>query len=231
MSIEKLLLIIESVLLLFTIVLILYSLKEGKSRKHLLVEVKRAVKILSRQEYFFAVTESMMNANSYVIGCITGRLPLGEDRKRTKTLMNNIEKLTKKGIVVKYLVPKFPDRLHIGYLYSKAGAEVRYSAYPLAHDFRYIVIDDRLTIIGVPASTGEKEATKKGHKIPSEGLASILKEHFHSCWDSNITHKEYLQKVLKQTGATPSLLAKELQIEEKELRQFIESAAQAEQSS
>lgn len=226
MSVEKLLLIIESVLLVFTILLLLYSLREGKSRKNLLVEVKRAVKILSRQEYFFTVADSMMNANSYVIGCITGRLPVGEDKKRTKTLMNNIEILTKKGIVVKYLMPKFPDRLHIGYLYSKAGAEVRYSAYPVVHDFRYIVIDDRLSIIGVPASTGEKEATKKGHKIPSEGLAAILKEHFSSNWESNITYTEYLQKVIKQTGATPSLLAKELQIEEKEVKKFIESAAQ-----
>jgi hypothetical protein len=121
-------------------------------------------------------------------------------------------------------MPKFPDRLHIGYMYKKAGAEIRYSDCVIVHDIRYMVVDDGVIVIGIPESTGEKEATKKGYRIPSEGLAAILKEHFYSCWDKNITFENYLKEVIKQTGATPKLLARELQIDEMELEKFTQSA-------
>lgn len=223
MTIEAVLLALESVLLVATILLLLYNIREGRGRKSLLLQVERATKILSRQEYFLTVTDSMMDANTSVIGCITGRLPTGDDKKKTKTVIANIEKLVKNGIQVKYLLPKFPDRLHIGYFYTKAGAEVRYSSCPIVHDIRYIVVDDRLVVIGIPESTGEKEATKKGYRIPSEGLAGILKEHFTNCWEKNLTYEEYMQKVIKQTGATPRLLSRELQIDESELEKFIQT--------
>lgn len=224
MTIETGLLILESVLLLATIILLLFSLKEGRGRKNLLLEVERATKVLTRQEYFLTVTDSMMDANTEVIGCITGRLPSGDDKKRTKDVIANIERLKANGVEVKYLLPKFPDRLHIGHLYTKAGAEVRYSNCAIVHDIRYMVVDDRVVVMGIPESTGEKEATRKGYRIPSEGLAVILKEHFYSCWDKNITFENYLKEVIKQTGATPKLLARELQIDEGELEKFTQPA-------
>ena len=46
MTIEPLLLILESVLLLATIILLLYSIREGRGRKNLLLEVGKATKIL-----------------------------------------------------------------------------------------------------------------------------------------------------------------------------------------
>ncbi len=218
MTIETGLLILESILLIATIILILHSLREGRGRKDLLLEVGRATKILTREEYFITVTDSMMEAKVEVIGCITGRLPTGDDKKRTRDVINNIERLTRQGVQVKYILPKFPDRLHIGHLYTKAGAEVRYIGCPVVHDIRYIVVDDRLVVIGIPESTGEKEATRKGYRIPSEGLAVILKEHFYKCWDKNISYKEYFREVIKQTGATLKQLAQELQIDEDELK-------------
>lgn len=220
MTIETWLLVLESVLLLATIILLLFSIREGRGRKKLLLEVERATKVLTRQEYFLTVTDSMMNASTEIIGCITGRLPSGDDKKRTKDVIANIERLKANGVKVKYLLPKFPDRLHIGHLYTKAGAEVRYSNCAIVHDIRYMVVDDRVAVIGIPESTGEKEATRKGYRIPSEGLAAILKEHFYSCWDKNITFENYLKEVIKQTGATPKLLARELQIDEGELEKF-----------
>jgi hypothetical protein len=224
MTIETGLLILESVLLFATIILLLFSLKEGRGRKNLLLEVERATKVLTRQEYFLTVTDTMMEAKTEVIGAITGRLPIGDDKKRTKSVIDNIERLTKNGVSVRYLMPKFPDRLHIGYMYKKAGAEIRYSDCVIVHDIRYMVVDDGVIVIGIPESTGEKEATKKGYRIPSEGLAAILKEHFYSCWDKNITFENYLKEVIKQTGATPKLLARELQIDEMELEKFTQSA-------
>lgn len=220
MNIETGLILLESLLLVVTITLILYSIKEGKGRKKLLVEVGKAAKLLTRQEYFLTVTDSMMDANSEVLGCITGRPPTADDKKRVRDIIDTIERLTKKGIRIRYLIPKFHDRLHIGYLYTKAGADVRYSSCLMVHNIRFIIVDNRFVVIGIPESIGEKEATKKGYKIPSEGLAMILKNHFNSC-EKQISFKEYLREVMSQTGAAPKHLAHELQIDEKDIERLI----------
>lgn len=220
MTIELSLLILESILLIATVVLLIFSLKEGRGRSRLLLEVERTTRILTREEYFLTVTDAMMDAEHEVAGSITGRLPVGDDKKRVRDVVSNIEKLTKKGIRVKYLLPKFPDRLHVGYLYSKAGADVRYSGCPIVHDIRYIIVDNKFVVIGIPENVGEKEATRKGYRIPSEGLASILKAQLESCWDQNIPFEKYVQEVLKQTGATPRLLAREMQLDEEALEKF-----------
>jgi hypothetical protein len=83
-----------------------------------------------------------------------------------------------------------------------------------------MVVDDRLVVIGIPEITGEQEATRKGYRIPSEGLATMLKEHFFRCWEKSISYEEYIKEVMKQTGATPKLLAREFQIDEKELERL-----------
>lgn len=222
MTVETTLLVLESVLLVATIILLLYSIREGKGRKNLLLEVGKATKILTRQEYFLTVTDSMMDARVEVMGFITGRLPTRDDKKRVRDIINNIEKLTKNDIKVKYLVPKFPDRLHIGYLYSRAGAEVRYGIGAIASDIRYIIVDDRFVVIGIPESMGEKEATKKGYRIPSESLAAILKDQFYRCWEESMTYEKYVEEAIKQTGLSPEQLGRELQIDAKELKMFIE---------
>ena len=221
MTVETTLLILESVLLVATIILLLYSIKEGKGRKNLLLEVGKTTKILTRQEYFLTVTDSMMDAEVEITGFITGRLPTGDDKKRVRDILNNVEKLTKNNIKVKYLLPKFPDRLHIGYLYSRAGAEVRYNICAIENDIRYMIVDDRFVVIGIPESMGEKEATKKGYRIPSEGLAAILKDHFYRCWTQSMMHEKYVEEAIKQTGLTPKQLGRELQIDEKELERFV----------
>jgi hypothetical protein len=82
MTIETILLILESVLLAATILLVLFSLKEGRGRRNLLLEVGKATKILTRQEYFLSVTDSMMDAKHEVVGVITGRLPSVDDKKK-----------------------------------------------------------------------------------------------------------------------------------------------------
>ena len=216
MSIEISLLFLESVLLVVTIVLLFFSLREGRHRDKLLVEIVKTAKILTRQEYFLTVIDTMIEAESEVVGCITGRMPRGDDIKRTREITATIERLVKKGVRVEYLMPRFPDRLHVGYLYTKAGAEVRYSSCLMVHNLRFMIADDRVVIIGIPEVVGEKEATKKGHSIPSEGLAIVLKNYFNNC-EKQINFADYVKEVLKQTGATPKHLASELQIDEEEL--------------
>ncbi len=220
MRIEIVLLVTESVLLLFTIVLLLYSIREGKARKAIIMEVGRASKILTRQEYFITVTDSMNDAKEEVVGCITGRPPTQEDQKRTADIMNRIEKLVSGGVRIKYMMPKFPDRLHIGSLYAKAGAEIKYSTCLAVHDTRYIVVDDSLSVIGIAEGEGEKAATKKGYRIPSEGIAEILKEFFYRCWESSTGYEDYVREVLQQTGASPKHLAREFHMDEKELERI-----------
>lgn len=217
MTLEIVLLVLESVLLAFTVMLLVMSIREGRKRDELISEVGRAVKVLSRHEYFISVIDSMMDAEREVVGCITGRKPRGEDKKRTREVQFNIEKLSKNGISVRYLLPKFQDRLHVGWIYSSAGAEVRYSACATAVDFRYISVDGKVVVIGIPEAVGEKEATRQGYRIPSEGLAAALNQHFHDCWVGSVSYEEYLKETLIHTGADPKTLARELDIDEKEL--------------
>lgn len=220
MTIEIILLILESILLISTIILLLYSLKEGKSRKKLLLEMGKATKILTRQEYFLTVIDSMIDAKVEILGFITGRIPTEDDRKKVRDIINNVERLTKNDVKVKYIIPKFHDRLHIGYLYAKAGAEVRYSICAIASNIRYMVVDDRFVVVGIPESIGEKEATKKGYAIPSEGLAAILKDHFYRCWEESINYEKYVKEAIKQTGLPAKQLGRELQIDEKEIERL-----------
>jgi len=216
MTLEIGLLLLESILLIFTIVLLIYSIKEGKQRDKLIVEVGRATKILSRQEYFLNILDSMMDAREEIVGCITGRMPLGDDKKMTKDIIETIKRATERGVKIKYLLPKFPDRLHIGYLYSEAGAEVFYSSCLMVHNIRFIIVDDYIVVLGIPESTGEKEATRKGYRIPSDGLAMVLKNYFNSC-EKQTAFKDYLKEVINQTGASPEHLAREYQIDKDEL--------------
>lgn len=220
MSIEAVLLLLESILLIATIVLLIYSIKEGKQRDKLLIEVSRATKVLSRQEYFLTVVDSMMDAEREIIGTITGRPPKGDDKKLTKDVVEAIERLSKKGVKITYLLPKFPDRLHIGYLYVKAGAEVRYSNCVMVHNIRFIIVDENTVVLGIPEFTGEREATKKGYRIPSQGLAIILKNYFNQC-ENQIGFVDYLREVISQTGASTSHIAKEFDIDEEGLKHFL----------
>jgi len=220
MTIELGLLLLESLLLVATIILLVYNIHEGKQRDNLLREVAKATKVLTRQEYFFSVMESMLDAEREIIGCITGRPPSGDDVKMTRNFVGAIEKMTEKGVHIKYLLPKFPDRLHIGVRYTKAGAEVLFSSCLMVHNMRFSIVDERIVVLGIPESMGEMEATKKGYKIPSEGLAMILKNYFDTC-EKRTSLKEYLREIIEQTGATPEHLAREFHVDEKDLRDLV----------
>lgn len=219
MTLEIGLLLLESLLLVFTIILLFYSIKEGKQRDKLIMEVGKATKVLTRQEYFLSIIDSMMDAKEEIVGCITGRQPVGDDRNMTRDIVENIKRMTKKGVRIKYLLPKFPDRLHLAYQYMKAGAEIYFSSCMMVHNIRFIIIDDSIVVMGIPESTGEKEATRKGYRIPSEGLAMVLKNYFNTC-EKQTSFKDYLKEVIQQTGATPEHLAREYQMDEEELRRL-----------
>ena len=220
MTIEFGLILLESGLLIATVIMLIYSIHEGKRRDHLLREVGRVTKVLTRQEYFFSIMEAMLDARQEIIGCITGRPPLGDEIRMTRHIADAIERMTRRGVKVRYLLPKFPDRLQIGLQYMKAGAEIFFSSCLMVHNLRYVVVDDEIIVLGMPERTGEKEATKKGYTIPSEGLAVLLRDYFSSCEDKT-NLKDYLQEVLRQTGATPEHLAREFHLDPKDLNGLV----------
>ena len=220
MTLEIGLLALESILLIATIILLIYSIKEGKQRDKLILEVGKATRILTRQEYFLNVIDAMMDAKEEIRGCITGRIPSANDKRRTRDIISTIERRVKEGIKITYLLPKFPDRLHVGYLYAKAGAEVLYSSCLMVHNIRFITIDGTIVVMGIPEHTGEKQATKKGYRIPSEGLAMVLNNYFESC-EKQISFVDYINDVMKQTGASLKHLAREYQIDEEGLNKLI----------
>ncbi|MGO9139132.1 MAG: hypothetical protein ACLP9S_13705 [Syntrophales bacterium] len=221
MTLEFGLLLLESVLLVATIILLVYGIYEGKRRDALLKEVGRATRVLTRQEYFFSIMNAMLDAKQEIIGCITGTPPSADDMQMTRHIADAIENMTRKGVRVKYLLPKFPDRLQIGVQYTNAGAEIRFSSCLMVHSIRYSVVDERIVVIGIPEDIGEREATKKGYTIPSEGLAIVLKNYFNDC-EKQTNLKEYVLEVIEQTGATVEHLAKEFRLDEKELKKLIQ---------
>jgi len=215
-TVEFALLLLESGLLIATVIMLIYSIHEGKRRDHLLREVGRVTKVLTRQEYFFSIMEAMLDAKREIIGCVTGRPPSGDDISMTRHIADAIERMTKKGVSVRYLLPKFPDRLQIGLQYTKAGAEVFFSSCLMVHNLRYIVVDEEIIVLGMPDEIGAKEATKKGYTIPSEGMAALLRDYFSDCEDKT-SLKDYIQEVLRQTGATLEHLAREFHLDQKDL--------------
>ena len=91
----------------------------------------------------------------------------------------------------------------------------------MVHSIRYAVVDEKIVVLGIPESIGEREATKKGYTIPSEGLAAVLKNYFNECADK-IGLTDYIQEVIKQTGATPEHLAREFHLDQKDLKGLVQ---------
>ncbi len=220
MNIEFGLLLLESGLLIATVVMLIYGIQEGKRRDRLLREIGRVTKVLTRQEYFLSVLGAMLDAKREIIGCITGRPPSGDEVPMARHFTDAIERMKGKGVTVRYLLPKFPDRLRIGLQYAKAGAEVFFSSCLMVHNLRFSVIDGEIVVLGMPDEMGEREATQKGYTIPSEELAALLRNYFNDCEDRT-SLKDYIQEVLRQTGATPEHLAREFHLDAKDLNSLL----------
>jgi hypothetical protein len=224
MNIELILLITESILLLVTLGFLLYSIHEGQQRSRLLVEVKHATKTLTRVEYFLTISESLLESKHEVVGCVTGRRPLDEEERKIENVINSIKHATSRGVKVKYILPKLPDRLYMGCLYESAGAEIRYAGCSLVHSMRYMVVDNSSVLIGTPESAGEKNATNRGHKLPSMGLAVILKNHFDECWEKDLPVLGYIKEVMAHSGMSIKQVSTELGIDIKVLSRYVVSS-------
>jgi len=87
---------------------------------------------------------------------------------------------------------------------------------------RYMVVDNSLVLIGIPENEGEKNATNKGHKLPSKGLASILKNHFDGCWERDLPLQGYIEEVMDHTGMSVEQVSNEFGIETNILSRYVD---------
>ena len=222
--VESVLLVVELILLIFTVVLLVFHLKQDKVHKNLIREMSRTTRVLTRQEYFSEVIQAFQETEKSIFGCITGSKPSDNDRKNIDIIVKNIQELVKKGVKISFLIPKFPNRLYIGYKYSTAGADIRYNNCIIASDIRYMIIDGKFVLVGIPDIVGESEPTKKGYRIPSLGISAILQDHLNQCWGSKVSlkYEQYVKEIIdgfKSKDEKYSLepLARELNIPSDEL--------------
>lgn len=71
-SFEVILLVVELLLLAFTLFVVVQSRREERARGNLISEMYRTARVFSRQEYFITVMEALLRAKAEVFGCVTG---------------------------------------------------------------------------------------------------------------------------------------------------------------
>ncbi|HIQ29161.1 MAG TPA: hypothetical protein EYH45_01205 [Candidatus Caldiarchaeum subterraneum] len=203
------LLIVELALLILTVYLLVLTFRETKHREALIDRLITATRTFTRAEYFTIVQEAIGEATQYVYASVTGTKPEDEEEKNNVgRILTNISRASKIGVDIRILLPRDPSRLYMGYMYTNAGAKVKFNKSLLVNELRYMIVDGNTVILGVPEKRGVEEPTRKGHRIYSEGFALILKERFENIWNSStsISYKDYVQEVIDDiTRETPGV--------------------------
>jgi hypothetical protein len=234
LDINSLLLLTELVLLIPTLLLLIFARREEKGRSHLLHEITRTAKMLSRQEYFSYVLLGMQTATKSIRGSIKGSPPTTTEQEQFVEKVIEQLRLARKNrsVIVQYLMPKAMDRLSVAYRYREGGAEVRFHPSLVVSDVRYTVIDGKYNVIGLPSAVAENAHTGEGYMIVSEGLAEIFLDQFSARWSDAIEYDNYARTILseithKVTNISVGLLSTELKIPEAEVRRLLESGQQS----
>lgn len=227
------LLVVELVLLVPTLLLLVLGRNEEKGRKQLLTHITNMAKMVSRQEYFNSVHTSMQKANSSIKGSITGSAPKSkEEEELVQSMVEEIRRAAKRGVSIKYLVPQSQDRLRIASMYREAGAEIRFHPGLVVSDLRFVVVDEKSSVLGLPGVAGQNQPTREGYMIPSEGLSEILLSQFESKWQGGMEYDKYVKGVLEEVkshspNVSDRLLSTQLQLSESELRRISQNQTSA----
>ncbi|MBI2997079.1 MAG: hypothetical protein HYY46_01265 [Deltaproteobacteria bacterium] len=227
-SLEVILLVVELLLLAFTLFVVVQSRREERARGNLIGEMYRTARVFSRQEYFIAVMEALLKAKTEVFGCVTGSSPRADHESTVDRILDQIKVESSKGVNVWYLIPRSPDRIEMGSLYTRAGAKIRYHPGLIVNDLRYMVVDCRLVVIGLPEKSGEREPTRQGYAIPSEGMANLFQDHFERYWESpeatpyEVYVKELVSEIVRMNlGVSPDVVSRQLRIPDQEARSYM----------
>lgn len=213
------LLVVESILLIATIILLLLTKKEWKMRERALKSLQDTIRVLTRQQYFSTVMEALRSSKKEVKAIVTGTYPRDEDQMVFDELLKCIKEASSRGVKLQYLMPKGKDKLAVGSKYVNSGAEVRYHDGLIVYDLRYMVVDGELMVLGLPEKVGEVEPTRVGHLVKSETLANLLISHFERYWETSIEYREYLKRTVDEIrkaepGASKQLIAAYLRVNE-----------------
>jgi hypothetical protein len=135
---------------------------------------------------------------------------------------------SKRGIEIKYLLPFSPDRVQMGKMLKGTGAEVRFNPDLIVSDMRYMIVDSRIVVVGIPEKMGESEPTRYGYTLLSTNVASLFSDHFDILWRSRESKsyddvlRELAAKARKiNPKATPELIADNLKVDKEEIERVI----------
>ena len=207
-TVQLLLLAVELVLLIATIFLLLLNRREAKSRETMMQHFSSVADVITRQEYFVAVVDAIQRAQTTLAGSVTGSPPSKEEGEVVRQILGAVAEATKRKVQVRYLLPLAPDRLRMGRLYTANGAQVKFNPSLLVSDVRYMCVDRKLVLIGVPERNGRNEPTRKGYTVPSESVAHLFGSQFEEHWASKDTksYSDYLRELVTQAmGSNPNL--------------------------
>jgi hypothetical protein len=192
---------VELALLAISITLLVLSFREHRGRSLLLEALFRATRELTRYEYFVAVVDSIRSAKRSISGVVTGRRPSSDlDRSALNDIVDALRDAVRRGVKVRYIIYKSPERLKIGYLYRSLGAEVRVSPAVAFSDLRYMVVDGSISVLGLAG--GERGSpTRVGYLITSKTLAGMLQESFERLWEASEPIEEYTRELVEEIVA------------------------------
>ncbi|MDA4128496.1 MAG: hypothetical protein OK422_03435 [Thaumarchaeota archaeon] len=202
------LLLVEFVLLLTTVSLLVLNRKEQKSREKMMSHFASVADVITRQEYFVAVIDAYRRAEKRLSGSVTGSPPTREEGGVIQEIVDAVSDSVKRGVEVRFLLPLVPDRLQMGKRYKAVGATVRFHPALVISDARYMLVDDKMVLVGVPERKGKNEPTRKGYAIPSESVTYLFKVEFESYWSSAEarSYDQYLTELVTQARtANPSI--------------------------
>lgn len=207
-TVQLLLLAVELVLLIATIFLLLLNRREAKSRETMMQHFSSVADVITRQEYFVAVVDAIQRAEKSLAGSVTGSPPSKEEGEVVRQILGAIADAAKRKVQIRYLLPLAPDRLRMGRMYAANGAQVKFNPSLLVSDVRYMCVDRKLVLIGVPERNGRNEPTRKGYTVPSEGVAYLFGTQFEEQWTSKDTkgYSDYIKELVSQAmGSNPGL--------------------------
>jgi phosphatidylserine/phosphatidylglycerophosphate/cardiolipin synthase-like enzyme len=232
-TIQLLLLMVELVLLVATVSLLVFNRREIKAREQLVRHFSSVADVITRQEYFVAVVETVQKAERTLIGSVTGSSPTSEEGEVIRQILNSISEAAKRGVSVRYILPLAPDRLKMGKLYTKSGAGVKFSPAVLISDARYMCVDGRVVLIGVPDRSGRNEPTRKGYTISSESVSRLFIREFDEQWGAEEAkiYEDYLKELVGQArrsnpSASPELIAGNIGVGTEDVEQTLQQLGQ-----
>ena len=206
------LLIVELFLLVATVSLLVLNRREQKARQKMIDHFSSVADVITRQEYFVAVVDAIQRAERSLSGSVSGSPPTHEEGEVIQQILDTIADAARRGVKMRYLLPLAPDRLQMGKRYKLSGAEVEFHPSLLISDMRYMLVDDRLVLVGVPERKGRNEPTRKGFTIPSESVAHLFKTQFEAEWASKEAkgYQEYLGQLVAQARVSNPSVSVEL---------------------